>query len=181
MTQVQVAEQRANGVAIYKLESDKLTLLVSNLGCHVLELQAPDRTGQCADVVLGFADVEDCAHDGSYMGAVVGRVANRIGGASFVLNGKRYDLAANNGVNHLHGGVHGFNQKIFDVEIVDDGIRFSYLSPDGEEGYPGNLKLDVLYQLKDNAFSIAYQAVCDQDTLANFTNQIGRASCRERV
>lgn len=88
MTQVQVVEQRANGVAIYKLESDKLTLLVSNLGCHVLELQAPDRTGQCADVVLGFADVEDCAHDGSYMGAVVGRVANRIGGASFVLNGK---------------------------------------------------------------------------------------------
>ncbi len=138
MTQVQVAEQRANGVAIYKLESDKLTLLVSNLGCHVLELQAPDRTGQCADVVLGFADVEDCAHDGSYMGAVVGRVANRIGGASFVLNEKRYDLAANNGVNHLHGGVHGFNQKIFDAEIVDDGIRFSYLSPDGEEGYPGN-------------------------------------------
>lgn len=172
MTQVTLLEQRENGVEIYEMRSQSMRMIVSNLGCHVLEIQAPDRENTYANVVLGFADVEDCHHDGSYMGAVVGRVANRIGGASFQLNGKQYALAANNGVNHLHGGLCGFNQKIFQTQIVENGIEFSYLSPDGEEGYPGNLHLQVLYQLKDQVFSIEYRAVCDQDTLANFTNHM---------
>lgn len=172
MTQVNVLERRENGVEIYEMCSRSLRIIVSNLGCHVLEIQALDRKNTYANVVLGFADVEDCRHDGSYMGAVVGRVANRIGGASFELNGKQYHLAANNGVNHLHGGIRGFNQKIFQAQILENGIEFSYLSPDGEEGYPGNLHLKVLYQLEDHVFSIEYRATCDQDTLANFTNHM---------
>lgn len=172
MTTIQILERRANGVALFQIQSDDLTIIVSNLGCHVLSIFAPDRAGCREDVVLGFQEVEDCHHDGSYMGAVVGRVANRIGGACFWLNGKFYELNANNGPNHLHGGEIGFDQKIFDYEIQDNGICFCYVSPDGEEGYPGELTLQVFYRLVDNTFFIEYNAVSDQDTLANFTNHM---------
>ncbi|MDO4174032.1 MAG: aldose epimerase family protein [Eubacteriales bacterium] len=172
MTTVEIIEQHDHGVVLFRMTSEVLTVVVSNLGCHVLSLFAPDRSGIRKDVVLGFAHVEDCHHDGSYMGAVVGRVANRIGGASFDLNGKRYQLKANDGPNHLHGGEIGFNQKIFDYDILGDGIQFTCTSADGEEGYPGNLRLRVVYRLVGDTFGISYRAVCDQDTLANFTNHM---------
>lgn len=171
-TKVKIISRKSNGITLFELKNEELRIIVTNLGCHVLSIFSKDRDGNFDDVVLGFDNVEDCRHDGSYMGAVVGRVANRIRGAQFVLNDITYDLASNNGSNHLHGGSVGFNQRLFGYTILPDGIRFSYLSPDGEEGYPGNLRLTVLYQLVDDTFRIQYHAVSDQDTLVNVTNHM---------
>lgn len=114
-----------------------------NLGCHILSIFSKDRNGNQEDIVLGFGEIEDCKEDGTYMGAIVGRVANRIKGATFDLNGQTYKLAVNNGPNHLHGGEIGFDQKVFDYEVIENGLLFSYISPDTEEGYPGNLELKL--------------------------------------
>ena len=155
---VRMIEQRDNGVCLFELKNDEIKVITSNLGCHVLSVFTKDREGNFGDVVLGFENVEDCWHgDGSYMGAIVGRVANRIGDAKFELNGKTYELAANNGKNSLHGGIKGFNQKIFKYELLEDGIRFIYLSPDMEEGYPGSLYLKVVYRLCDNTLKMEYE------------------------
>lgn len=170
MTEVKIIEKRENGITFFEMKNSELCIKVTNLGCHIISVMAKDRSGKTADVVLGFEDIEDCHRDTSYMGAVVGRVANRIGGASFELNGTEYRLKANNGSNHLHGGEVGFNQKIFDYHILESGIEFHYLSPDMEEGYPGNLDLTVTYRLAGDTLYISYDAESDQDTIANFTN-----------
>ena len=167
---VRMIEQRDNGVCLFELKNDEIKVITSNLGCHVLSVFTKDREGNFGDVVLGFENVEDCWHgDGSYMGAIVGRVANRIGDAKFELNGKTYELAANNGKNSLHGGIKGFNQKIFKYELLEDGIRFIYLSPDMEEGYPGSLYLKVVYRLCDNTLKADEIACVDENCLANGT------------
>ena len=170
MTEVKIIEKRENGITFFEMKNSELCIKVTNLGCHIVSVMAKDRIGKAADVVLGFENIEDCHRDTSYMGAVVGRVANRIGGASFELNGTEYRLKANNGSNHLHGGEIGFNQKIFDYHILNNGIEFHYLSPNMEEGYPGNLDLTVTYRLIGDTFYISYDAESDQDTIANFTN-----------
>ena len=170
MIEVKKIEERDNGVCLFEIKNEQLRVIVSNLGCHVLSVFTKDRDGNFGDVVLGFENVEDCHHDGSYMGAIVGRVANRIGNAGFELNGKTYKLAANAGPNSHHGGLVGFNQKLFNYEVIKDGIRFIYLSPDMEEGYPGSLYLKVSYLLCDNTLKMKYEAVSDQDTLINITN-----------
>ncbi len=170
MVEVKKIEERDNGVCLFELKNEELRVIVSNLGCHVSSVFTKDRDGNFGDVVLGFENVEDCHHDGSYMGAIVGRVANRIGNAEFELNGKTYKLAANAGPNSHHGGLVGFNQKLFNYEKMENGIRFIYLSPDGEEGYPGSLYLKVSYLLCDNTLKMEYEAVSDQDTLINITN-----------
>ena len=124
------------------------------------------------EVVLGYDNIADYEADTSYKGAIVGRCANRIGGASFELNGKIYALDKNDGgKNHLHGGFNGFEKKIWAAEITSDGLKLSVESPDGEGGYPGNLKIDVIYNLTDdNALEISYAATSDADTLCNLTN-----------
>lgn len=170
MVKINTLEQRENGIILWEMKNEFIRLIVANLGGHVLSIFTKDKHGVEDDVVLGFQNVEDCAHDGTYMGAVVGRVANRLKNASFSLNGVEYPLAANAGTNHLHGGICGFNQKIFSHEILENGIKFSYLSEDMEEGYPGNLTLEVTYTLEDHDFVINYQAACDKDTLCNLTN-----------
>ena len=168
---VRMIEQRDNGVCLFELKNDEIKVITSNLGCHVLSVFTKDREGNFGDVVLGFENVEDCWHgDGSYMGAIAGRVANRIGDAKFELNGKTYELAANNGKNSLHGGIKGFNQKIFKYELLEDGIRFIYLSPDMEEGFPGSLYLKIVYRLSGNELKMEYEAMSDQDTLINIAN-----------
>lgn len=170
MTEIRTIEQRENGICLFEMKNESLRVITTNLGCHILSVFAKDREGNEADVVLGFKDVEDCHHDGSYMGALVGRVANRIGNAEFQLNGKRYRLAANNGKNHLHGGEAGWNQRLFDYEVTDRGICFHYQSPDMEEGYPGTVDLQADYILENNVLRIEYKAWADQDTLINVTN-----------
>lgn len=128
------------------------------------------------DIALGFEKAADYVTvNNCYIGATVGRYANRIANGQFTLNGKPYTLAINNGKNHLHGGRCGFNRKLFKMDILSDGdepaLRASILSPDGEEGYPGNLELAVTFTVtEDNTLQIAYDAVSDADTVANFTN-----------
>ena len=170
MTKVEITGQKDNRIVFFELSNEELRVKATNLGCHILSIFAKDRSGKAEDVVLGLEDLEDCYHDGTYMGAVVGRVANRIGGAKFDLNGETYHLAANNGPNSLHGGNAGFDQKVFEYEILENGVRFIYLSPDGEEGYPGSMYLKVTYLLEGNTLKLKYDTVSDQDTLVNITN-----------
>ena len=123
------------------------------------------------DIVAGFDTLEGYLEDDSYQGAFIGRYGNRIKGSAFTLNGKEYPLSANEGRHHLHGGKSGFNRKMLTVEdVTDTAITFSYISPDGEEGYPGTLKSTVTYALSDNALSLRYTAVSDKDTVVNLTN-----------
>ncbi len=140
-------------------------------GCTVQSLCVPDKTGVLTDVVLGFETVSEYeAHD-AYLGALIGRFANRIGGGELTLNGRRYELAKNDGENHLHGGLRGFDKFVWNAEIAGDALVFRRLSPDGEENYPGNLSLQVTYTLtEDNALRIVYEAETDADTLVSLTN-----------
>ena len=147
---VKMIEKRQNGVCLFELQNDEIKVISSNLGCHILSVFTKDRDGNYGDVVLGYQDVEDCHKDDKFLGCIIGRVANRIANGEFQLNGKTYKLAVNSGPNTLHGGINGFNQKIFNYEILEDGIRFIYLSPDMEEGFPGSLYLKIVYRLSGN-------------------------------
>lgn len=162
-----------------------VVLRVSNYGAAIIGLMLPDREGRFADVVLGFDDLEGyLAHDG-YFGATIGRVANRIRGAEFVLDGQRYELAANDGADHLHGGVRGWDKRLWEVRSAtpappaddDDGrsrgsvIEFTYTSADGEEGYPGRVEAMVRYTLLDeNEIRIEMRAETNATTIVNMTN-----------
>jgi aldose 1-epimerase len=159
-------------VSAYRLTNSRgASAVLLDYGCTVQSLCVPDKTGVLTDVVLGFETVGEYeAHD-AYLGALIGRFANRIGGAEFTLNGKRYELAKNDGENHLHGGLRGFDKFVWNTEIAGDALVFRRLSPDGEENYPGNLSLRVTYTLtEDNALTIVYEAETDADTLVNLTN-----------
>ena len=124
------------------------------------------------EVVLGYDSIAEYESDDSYKGAIVGRCANRIGGAKFSLNGKIFNIDKNDGgKNHLHGGFNGFEKKIWTAEIISDGLKLSAESPDGEGGYPGNFHAEVIYKLTDNnELEINYSATSDADTLCNLTN-----------
>jgi len=142
-----------------------------SLGGIVRELHVPDRAGQTADVVLGFDELGGYEAGHPYFGCITGRVANRIAKGKFTLNGTIYSLATNNGPNHLHGGKEGFDKRVWAGEIISgNAVRFRYRSPDGEEGYPGNLDVCVTYTLTDdNAWRIDYEATTDQPTPVNLT------------
>lgn len=152
--------------------SNGLSTKLSELGTGILELHVPDARGEFCDVVLGFDDLAGYLVNAPYFAATVGRVANRIANARFTLDGREYVLAANNGSHHLHGGLVGFDRKLWQSELVDDRhVRFSYVSFDGEEGYPGNLDVTVTIGLTDaNELSIDYVAATDKPTLINLTN-----------
>ena len=144
---------------------------ITNYGGIVVKLMAPGRDG-LRDVVLGCNSLNDYMPNHGYLGALVGRVGNRINRGRFTLNGVDYQLAANSNGHHLHGGTHGFNEKLWKAEIVsDNSVALSYESPDGEENYPGTLRVRVTYTFDgENALSIRYQAASDKDTLCNLTN-----------
>ena len=123
------------------------------------------------DVALGFDDMAGYEAQDAYVGAVIGRFANRIGAGRFTLNGKTYDLFINNGPNHLHGGKEGFDKKIWRAEEQADGLHLFYTSPDGEENYPGTLEVEICYHLdEEDGLHISYMAKTDQDTVVNLTN-----------
>ena len=149
---------------------------ITNFGATLVSLQVPDRDGKVADIVLGFDTLDGYLGEHPYFGSTVGRYANRIGNAEFKLDGKVYKLAANNGENHLHGGIEGFNKKVWrleDIGVTDDGamVKMSYISEDGEEGYPGNLACSVTYTLtKNDELKISYEAETDKTTIVNLTN-----------
>jgi aldose 1-epimerase len=144
-------------------------------GAIVVSLEAPDSKGNRADVVLGYDTLEGYVKDNAYFGAIAGRYANRIAGGRFTLGKREYVLATNNGPNHLHGGLKGFNKVVWDGGPVAEshraGVRFTYLSKDGEEGYPGNLQVSVTYWLtNEDELRIEYEAHTDKPTPVNLTH-----------
>lgn len=156
----------------YTLTAGALSCGIITFGGSLRSLRVPDRNGKSVDVLLGFDTLEAYRTHGKSLGALIGRFANRIGGARFTLNGTTYSLASNDhGVNHIHGGVLGYNQRVWTAEAVTDAsLTLSLFSPDGEEGYPGNLKVRVTYTLTEEGLTIAYEAECDKDTVCNLTN-----------
>jgi aldose 1-epimerase len=148
---------------------------ITNYGGIVVSLTAPDRSGKLADVVLGFDKLDDYLTKNPYFGCIVGRYGNRIAKGRFTLNGTEYRLAVNNGENHLHGGLVGFDKKVWSARDLststDAKLELSYTSKDMEEGYPGNLSVTVTYTLNDdNDLQIDYAATTDKDTVVNLTN-----------
>ncbi|WP_309090624.1 aldose epimerase family protein [Domibacillus sp.] len=163
-----------NGINIKEFTlSNKNGMTVSFLdyGCIITKIVVPDREGKLENVVLGYENADRYVQNPWYLGAVIGRFAGRIGSGSFKLDGKTYTLEQNDGNNHLHGGKSGFDKVVWKSECIAGGVRFTYDSPDGEGGYPGNVKAVVTYTLNDqNEFVIHYEAVSDQPTLLNMTN-----------
>lgn len=149
-----------------------IKLTVSEYGAAIVSIYVPDKNGILTDVVLGFDNVSGYqSQNGTYFGAVVGRYANRIRNSSFVLNGKSYILNKNDGNNHLHGGIFGFDKKIWNSNVNENSVVFTLISEDGEEGYPGKLEVRVKYTLDDsNNVIIDYYAKTDKDTIVNLTN-----------
>ncbi len=165
-----------NQVALYTcVNAHGLVMKVMTYGATVVEIQTPDRDGKLANITLGFDSLDGYLGEHPYFGATVGRYANRIAKGNFTLDGKQYSLATNNDANHLHGGIIGFSRVVWDAQTVQDenkvGVRFTYTSKDGEEGYPGTLKAIVTYTLNNhNAMRIDYEAVTDKATPVNLTN-----------
>lgn len=159
-------------VDVYTLTNARgMQMEVSTLGGRILTLTAPDRNGKLADVLMGLARPEDYVDNHPYYGAFIGRYGNRIGGAKFTLGGKTYELEKNNGRNMLHGGFVGFDRRLMTAKIDGEALVLSYHSPDGECGFPGNLDVDVKYELTDDGeVKLTYDAVSDADTLCNLTN-----------
>ncbi|MCQ2328488.1 MAG: galactose mutarotase [Paludibacteraceae bacterium] len=149
-----------------------LTAEISNYGAKLLSLIVPNRQGEKKDIVLGFKTIEEWQQKETYFNAIIGRYANRIKNGRFSIDGKSYQLPVNNGTNALHGGVSGFNEKIWDiVGQTRHSVSLHYRALDGEENYPGNLDVYVTYMLtKDNALSISFEAKTDQPTIVGFTN-----------
>jgi aldose 1-epimerase len=144
-------------------------------GAILVSLEVPDRGGKPGDIVLGYDSLDGYLKSNPYFGSIVGRYGNRIAKGKFTLDGSTYELAANNGENHLHGGIKGYDKIVWKAESVrgngEVGVKFSYLSPDGEEGYPGNLKITVIYRLTDrNELKIDYEVTTDKATPVNLTH-----------
>jgi aldose 1-epimerase len=145
---------------------------ITNYGGRVVSLKVPDKKGAMGDVVLGFDSLEGYLNENPYFGALIGRYANRIGHGQFSLDKVLYNVPKNDGDNALHGGLRGFDKVVWTArELPDGGLELTYLSKDGEEGYPGNCKVTVVYHLTDeNELKIEYAASTDKDTVVNLTN-----------
>jgi aldose 1-epimerase len=164
-------------VFLYTLTSSKgFRARITNFGATLVSLHVPDRDGSLGDVVLGFDTLEGYIHQTAYLGSTVGRYGNRIAKGKFTLDGTEYTLATNNGPNHLHGGLKGFDKMVWEtqeaVAAEDEAwVKMTYLSPDGEEGYPGNLRCTVTYTLTNaDELRISYEAETDKKTVLNLTN-----------
>ena len=157
-------------VTLRRVESDTLSFEVLDYGATLRSLRIKDAHGAWADVVLGYDSLAEYEQNDGYLGAVVGRVCNRIAGAEFELDGNRYPLYQNDGVNHLHGGKRGFDKYVWAVEELPDGLRLTRTSPDGEEGYPGTMRASVTYRVDGVSLRLDYEAESDRDTLCNLTN-----------
>ncbi len=159
-------------VSLYILKNDNLEVTLSDYGATIIRIRLTLKNGEVRDLVRGYDTLESYMNADGYLGAVVGRVGNRICRGKFTLDGKDYELYCNNGVNHLHGGKIGFDKKIYDTVLGDDCITFSAVSPDGEEGYPGKLEYSVKYTLTESKLSLTYYAVTDKATPVNLTNHV---------
>lgn len=164
-----------DSVKIFTLKNaNGMEVAISDLGGTIVKWTAPDKDGKFADITLGSNNPDDYLGNTKYLGALIGRYGNRIAKGKFSLDNIEYTLATNNGLNSLHGGLKGFNAVIWKATIIDGtepSLKLNYVSKDGEEGFPGNLNVEVLYTLKsDNALKIDYTATTDKKTVVNMTN-----------
>jgi aldose 1-epimerase len=163
-------------VLVYTLKNNNgLKAKISEYGATLVSLEAPDKEGKIADVILGYSNLDGYLKGDSYYGKTVGRFANRIAKGKFTLDGKEYTLAINNAPNHLHGGPKGYHSVVWKSEVIDNkgypALKLTYHSPDGEEGYPGNMDIEVVYTWNDdNNLVIDYKAKTDQNTIVNLTH-----------
>jgi aldose 1-epimerase len=159
-------------VHLYTLTNDNgMTVKITNYGAIITSLVTKDKNGNPGDIVLGFDSLNNYLQEHPFFGAVAGRYANRIKQGRFTLEGKEYKLATNNGKNHLHGGMKGFDKVVWTPEEINNGLKLTYQSKDGEEGYPGNLTATVTYVINDNnELRINYTAQTDKATPVNLTN-----------
>jgi len=158
-------------VEIYTLEEGALKARIMTYGARLVSLEVPDRSGKLADIVLGYDNLAGYTADAkSYFGSIVGRYGNRIAHATFSLDGKPYQLPANDGVNTLHGGILGFDKLVWQGHEIPHGVELTLVSKDGDQGFPGTLTARVRYTLEAHALKIEYFATTDKDTVLNLTN-----------
>ena len=159
-------------VTLFELKNSSGAFVeIIDFGGAIRSINVPDKDGKIADVALGYDSAEGYENQDKYIGALIGRHGNRIEDAAFKIGRRKYILAKNDGRNSLHGGIKGFDKKLWKAEIDGESLILKYLSKDGEEGFPGNLSVTVRYSFNDdNALSIDYSAECDQDTVCNLTN-----------
>ena len=150
--------------------TDEISVKISNFGGTIVSILAPDTSGEMGEVTLGFDTIEGYLNSGFYLGATIGRYANRIANGGFTLDGKGYELATNNGPNHLHGGLRGFDKVVWEPELLDSGFRLRYTSPDMDEGYPGTLDASVTFTLRGDSLEVDYLVETDKPTVVNLTN-----------
>lgn len=168
--------KKGDKATLYVLEnSNGMKVTVSDYGATIVGIFVPDKNGTLADVALGYDDVRGYDENGTYYGAFIGRNGNRIANAEVTINGQRYELDKNDGKNNLHGGFVGYNNFMYEAECFEEegmiSVELSRLSPDMEQGFPGNLDITVTYTLtEDNELAIEYLAVSDKDTVVNLTN-----------
>jgi len=158
------------GVDLYTLDDGKVEARITNYGGIIVSLRTPDRNGKLDDVVLGYDSVNQYIAKTAYFGAIIGRYANRIAHGGFQLDGKTYSIPKNDGDNALHGGIRGFDKVVWTAQEIKDGIELTYVSKDGEEGFPGALTTTVRYTLNGGALRIEYSSTTDKDTVLNLTN-----------
>jgi aldose 1-epimerase len=158
-------------VTIYTLKSPQIEMRVMSFGARVVSIKTADRNGKMADVVLGYDNLQEYVKDNkTYFGVVPGRYANRIADGAFSLDGKKYNLSQNENTNTLHGGKDGFDRRNWVGKEIPGGVEFSLKSPDGDQGFPGNLTAHVRYTLSGNKVVIRYSATTDKPTVVNLTN-----------
>ena len=162
-------------IRIYHLENKSGAYAeISQFGAILVKLCVPDKNGVLTDVVLGYDDLKEYETNGCFFGAIIGRNGNRIGGAKFSISGREYKLTANENNNNLHSGPDGFEKKVWKAEEISqekNSVTFSRVSPDGENGFPGEFRISVKYELtSENELRIYYRGICDEDTVANMTN-----------
>ena len=149
-------------VPLIELFNDKCAVELLPYGAAVRAIRVPDRTSKLTDICLGYDDLESYRTLDACFGGTIGRCANRIGGARFTIDGRGYRVTANEGENCLHGGIEGFHKKLWEFTCEENAVTFSYTSPDGEEGFPGAVRVEVTYHLIDNQLTIAYKAAAEQ-------------------
>ena len=173
ITQKKVLDYQGKDVYVFELKNkDNHIVTITNYGATLMQILVPDKTGNLDDVNLGFDTVAQYIEDNPFFGCTVGRYANRISEGKFMLNDQPYVLACNeNPHSHLHGGTSGFDKKVWDAEIDGNTLSMTYVSPDSEEGYPGELTVTVSFSWSDtNELTIDYQAKTNKDTILNLTN-----------
>jgi aldose 1-epimerase len=157
-------------VDIYTVKDETIEARIMTYGGILVSLKTPDRNGKLGDIVLGYDSLDKYVANSPFFGALIGRFGNRIAHAQFQLDGKTYSLPKNDGENTLHGGTRGFDKVVWTAKAISNGVELTYVSKDGDQGYPGTLTATVRYTLNGNALQIDYSATTDKDTVVNLTN-----------